>query len=518
MIWGRASGAAAVLLAASILMVPGLFIGHIIGHSSFLNVVWSEGFAARLFAGDLYPRWLPEMSQGAGSPVFYFYGPLPFYLIAPFHLVADPGFAIMLGCWLVLILSGLSFLALARAFVAPGPAIAAAVAYMAMPYHLTDVWIRAALGEQAAMIFIPLCLLCAIRLDAGRGYTLGLAASFACLLLSHLPSALVFSPFLVGFCLWTAWGGNRVAVLLRASFAALLAVGLAVAYVVPALLLQGMMQPDFWGNYRPEKFFLFGGNDRAFNKFLEIAFALMGAVFTLAAAMMVADGRGRQVAPWIAVAAGVAFLVTPLSAVAWELSPLLDRVQFPWRALAVFDVAACMLLALVLDARTRWASIVAWLMAVTMLFITAQAFTGEEPVVLSRPAAREEARIAARADAAEYLPSCRPVTATDIIIDGTSQQLVERALTDRGDDVLPVLYYPFLSVLADGVEVPAQCDPSTGFIRANVPEGAVVKIRKTTLPVERAAYAVSALSLMLLAGGLLWGRSGEHLPSAAERA
>lgn len=512
MIWGRATGAAAVLLAATILMVPAFHAGHIIGHSSFLNVVWAEGFADRLFSGDLYPRWLPEMSQGAGSPAFYFYGPLPFYLIAPFHLVADPRLAVVLGCWLMLVLSGLSFLALARAFVEPGPAVVAAVAYMAMPYHLlADVWIRASLGEQAAMIFVPLCLLCAIRLDAGRGYTLGLAASFASVLFSHLPSALVFAPFVVGFCLWTAWRGNVAVVLLRAAFAAVLAAGLAAAYVVPALLLQGMMQPDFWGSYRPESFFLFGGNDRAFNKFLELAIISTGAVLILAAATMTAEGHARRVAPWVVVAACVAFLVTPLSAPVWNLSSVLDRVQFPWRALIVFDVAACMILAVVFDAGTRWTRIVVAFMVAALLFMSGLTMAGrgvfgEELASLSRPADREEARIAARADAAEYLPSCRPVVAGDQILDGTSQQIVERALAERGTGVLPVLYYPFLTVMADGVEIPAECDPATGFIRADVPEGAVVEILKSTLPAERWGYAISGFSLVVLAGGLLWRR------------
>jgi len=514
MIWGRASGAAAVLFAATILMVPAFHAGHIIGHSSFLNVVWSEGFADRLFAGDLYPRWLPEVSRGAGSAAFYFYAPLPFHLTAPFHLVADPRLALVLGCWLLLALSGLAFLALARAFVGPGPAVAGAIAYMAMPYHLlADVWVRAALGEQAAMVFIPLCLLCAVRLDAGRGYVFGLAASFAGLLFSHLPSALVFSPFLVGFCLWTAWRGETVAVLARAAFAALLAGGLAAAYLVPALLLQDMVQPDIWSSYRPVQFFLFGDNDRGFNKFLEIAFVLTGAATALAAVSMAVQGRWAQVAPWVIACVVVAFLVTPLSAPVWLLSPHLDRVQFPWRLLTVFDVAACMILALVLDARTRWTPIVVGAMVasvvlVTTQFLVAQGVFGGGPAALSRSPEREDARIAARAEAVEYLPSCRPITAADTIVDATSEAMVERALAERGGGVLPVFYFPFLTVLADGVEVPAECDPATGFIRADIPDGATVEIRKSMLPAERAGYAISALSLAVLAIGLLWRRRG----------
>jgi hypothetical protein len=226
---------------------------------------------------------------------------------------------------------------------------------------------------------------------------------------------------------------------------------------------------------------------------------------------MAAEGRARQVAPWAVVAACVAFLVTPWSAPVWNLSSVFDRVQFPWRALIVFDVAACMLLALVLDAGTRWTRIVVAFMVAAMLFMAALTMVGrgvfgEELASLTRPADREDVRIAARADAAEYLPSCRPLTAGDQLVDGTSQQMVERALAERGNGVLPVLYYPFLTVMADGIEIPTACDPATGLIRADGPEGAVAEILKSTLPAERWGYAISAFSFVVLAGGLLWGR------------
>lgn len=196
---------AAAFAAATLMMFPALVAGHIINHSSILNVLWSEGFSRELLAGNLYPRWLPELSRGAGSPVFYFYGPLPFYLIAPFSLLADTRLAVVLGCWLMLALSGLAFFALARAFVGPAAALLSALVYMAMPYHLlADVWVRGALGEQAAFALIPLCLLCAVRLGGRLRYAFGLAVCFSGLLLSHLPSALLFTPVLVGFCLWTA--------------------------------------------------------------------------------------------------------------------------------------------------------------------------------------------------------------------------------------------------------------------------------------------------------------------------
>ena len=45
--------------------------------------------------------------------------------------------------------------------------------------------------------------------------------------------------------------------------------GLAAAYIVPAVLLQGMIWPEYWGVNLPQNYFLFDGNKQAFMKFLE---------------------------------------------------------------------------------------------------------------------------------------------------------------------------------------------------------------------------------------------------------
>ena len=441
---GRYHAALVVVVAATLLMVPAFWVGHINGHSSFLNVLWSEGFARQLFAGELYPRWLPGMSHGAGSPVFYFYAPLPFYLAAPFHLIAGPRMAVVLGCWLMLALSGLSFFYLARAFVGVGAALVAAIVYMAMPYHLlADIWIRAAIGEQAAFIFAPLCLLCAYRLGEGAVYAFGLAASFAGLLLSHLPSALALSPFLVGFCLWTAWRGQPVIVLARAAFAAVLAGGLAAAYVGPALLLQGMIRPERWSINLPENYFLLDGNTQPFMRFLDAYVITMGAVVAVAAIVLPRVTRDRRTLSWSAIVFAVLFLSTSLSWWVWGLSPVLDLVQFPWRTLTFFELAACMLLALALDSKLPRAQLLLRLMIVVIVVMAAKSIIGrgglgQEPALVFRSPAMEDAMLAAGADAAEYVPSCRVPDPSDVTPDGASHRIVEASLAKAADGVLPV--------------------------------------------------------------------------------
>src|SRR5690606_40232705 len=97
---------------AALACAPMLWLGASNGHSIIYNLVWMKDFAAQLAQGDWYPRWLMHLNHGAGSPVFYFYGPLPFYIAAmPALLLAGSKLTIQLAFaeWLLIALSGLAF-------------------------------------------------------------------------------------------------------------------------------------------------------------------------------------------------------------------------------------------------------------------------------------------------------------------------------------------------------------------------------------------------------------------------
>ena len=76
----------------------------------------------------------------------------------------------------------------------------AAIVYLLLPYHLEiDLWRRQAFGEFTAYLWIPLILIFTRRIvSSSRGFT-GLAASYAGLLYTHIPVALLFSPFLLAY-------------------------------------------------------------------------------------------------------------------------------------------------------------------------------------------------------------------------------------------------------------------------------------------------------------------------------
>ena len=146
--------------------------------------------------------------------------------------------------------------------------------------------------------------------------------------------------------------------------------------------------------------------------------------------------------------------MTSLSWWIWDLSPVLQLIQFPWRALTFFELAACMLLALALHAKLQKARMLMRLMVIVIIVMTAKCVVGRgmlgaDPILIFRSPPMEDAVIAAGADAAEYLPSCRTADPADVVPDGSSQKIVEASLAKAGAGVLPVLYYPFLSVFAE---------------------------------------------------------------------
>jgi hypothetical protein len=56
-------------------MLPSLLTGPTHGASYFYNVHWFEAFTEQLYAGEIYPRWLAPLWDGAGSADFIFLRP-----------------------------------------------------------------------------------------------------------------------------------------------------------------------------------------------------------------------------------------------------------------------------------------------------------------------------------------------------------------------------------------------------------------------------------------------------------
>ncbi len=331
--------------AAALLMLPSLLFGAPAGHDYHQQVVWIEAFTDRLMAGDLYPRWLGALWAGAGGPDFFFYPPLPYWISGALRAALCPGCGadriLVLSGLFWLALSGMTFRPLARRFVGRWSALAGAVVYMALPYHLGADWHdRVAHAEFAAAALLPLHLAAFLDCLAGRAAGPRLALWTAAILLCHLPTALIVaSACLVLFVVVARAGGWRVP--LRLGLAAVVGLGAAALYWLPAVTLLESVSSALMteGLYHWSRSFLTTEmmDCTPFFRGLWPPFAGLSAAAILCVALLgrVAPGVRPVVLALIAL---VAFMVTPLARLFYEFTPL-GWIQFAWRYLMLADLA-----------------------------------------------------------------------------------------------------------------------------------------------------------------------------------
>jgi uncharacterized membrane protein len=326
---------------------------------------WTTEFAKELRDGEFYPQWLSGAYAGQGSPVMFYYPPLPLYVSGLFNLLGrDPLEAIALSCWLALSLSGMSMYALSRSLLPRSQSFIAAVFYIGVHYHLFDLYQRCAINEFWAFVWIPLVLHATYLVASGRSRygAVYLAVSYGLLLLTHLPSTLVVSLVLPIVVLIQT---REIKRLIVAAASAVLGVGMAGIYVSSVLFetdylagIRGVSRPRYQDAFLLEHlsaafqtlplpssgiFALFV----LFSDWLASAFLILLVISTLVIwkAKNAAFRQSRLLlAIWVATV--VSFLMTTrLSLPLWLVIPRLRVIQFPIRWFVITSIGASLLVA-----------------------------------------------------------------------------------------------------------------------------------------------------------------------------
>jgi hypothetical protein len=192
------------------LAAPGYFFdAHDAHHSVFFLVEFDQAIRD----GVLWPVWGPDHALGFGYPLWLVYAPLAYYVAEAFHLLGLGFTAAVKATWaLSFVVGALGMYRLARRWWGDAAGLVAAMAYTYAPYHLVQIYVRAALAEFVALAWFPWVLLAFAELwDAPRlRQTVRAALAFAALLLTHTVSSLVFAPLLIAF-LATKWVGDLAA-------------------------------------------------------------------------------------------------------------------------------------------------------------------------------------------------------------------------------------------------------------------------------------------------------------------
>jgi hypothetical protein len=474
----------AIITTAVALTLPCVIGGVRMNDSFWIDWVWLDQFAAQLGSGRFYPRWLPLSHGGLGSPVFYYYPPLAFYLGSPLALAGFSTWASIVATFFAAyIISGTAMYWWLKEHAPSSGPLIGAIIYMAAPYHAFNFYVRGAVAEFVATAMIPLVMLGLLRLGRGRRDGFFIAAlGYAALIGSHLPLALLASLFLIGpYALLQSRA--RVRPLMPIAAALAVGIGMAAIYLLPALSLEQyrdtaklwhlpVLQPANWTFW-----------DAGFR-----SSQIYGAVLMIAAALAVALGalivhsRSR----WAMFGLGCTLLAIGTVPILWSL-PVLKSVQFPFRLLPVAEFALATGAALV-----PWRALPKMVIAVPLLITTGSIVTAR--TVADVPIEQLQQL---HPDVPENLPpGQRPYTwpsrwALDIAAKNPRATFANGITTD------PVFYFPAWEVTCQGRRVATFAAPDSQLLAYR---GQNCTRRLGWTEPERIGAIISALALLLLIG------------------
>ncbi|GAB4472533.1 MAG: hypothetical protein Kow00124_10670 [Anaerolineae bacterium] len=522
---------------------------------------------AMRLGGGLWPRYLPGMAFGYGIPLFNFYPLLAYY---PILLLNRLGLsfldAFLIGSILYTLFGGLGMYLLGQAWGGPRAGIIAAAAYLYAPYVLL-VWPRrGAIPEQLALGLLAWALWAFWRLSRrGRRLDMVLAVCcFAALLLTHNITGLVGAAILAACCVllwWTSPDPPRAFVRLLA--AGVLALGLAAFCWLPALVEKDYTRighnPAYAGvlDYRQhfatlsEIFAWPSATDLThLNPSYPASLGWPAALLALAAIPLILHLRrrdreaSRPPVHWLAFAgpllAALLFMVTDGSRLIWDVMPLLEFLQFPWRLIGPASILLAVLAgigaALAADRIRSEALQGVWLGGLVLLIIAfslpwlygvylpqpqastivdAQNFERETghiggltfgeylPVWVGQMP--DPDRLTGLYARSEVIPRLQPNPEVRLAAAEWGALDAQLDLNALGDTTLVFdwLYFPGWWAVVDGSPVEIHPTDPTGLISLDVPAGEhTVKLGFGPTPLRRAAGAISAASVVLLAIGL----------------
>lgn len=384
---------------ATVVMMP------IFGHGlppvddAFVHYRWASGFIDALAEGSLYPQWLGNPNSGAGSPAMIYYPPLPFYVEAGFYLVTGNVLkALALGCWLALALSGTAMYVFARSFLSHRVSLLAAVLYLLAPYHLLDLYQRAALSEFWAFVWVPLVLYAIHRVTNGGGWRVVtlLAVAYSLLLLTHVLTAFATTLILPIYILFLTRDWRRIG---KTVAGLALGVGLSAIFVAPLMLerdyvrLHRIHREKFTRSFLIESLpaafkadplppgqdpeFFYQNPDYFFYEASVVIFILLFALTSMLICRRQQTESGLLRAIWVVTLFSL-LMTTRLSEPVWRIIPGLPYMQFPFRWLLLASIGMSLLSAAAFPvamagpgkSRTAYGAVIMLLLALNLIVAT----------------------------------------------------------------------------------------------------------------------------------------------------
>ncbi|MBP0005919.1 MAG: hypothetical protein J7642_19745 [Cyanobacteria bacterium SBC] len=361
---------------AAFAIAPMLERNYPINHSTHFNLSWAFQYQRQFFSGQLYPRWLEFSNFGFGNATFVFYPPLSMVATLPFRMLGLGLPASLIGSMaLAISVLGWGLYRYARSIYPVWVSAVVSAVGMMSPYFLVDIYQRGSLGEVWAIAVLPWILFASqqsidrvsIELPTTSSWRqrlarwglepdrdlLALGIAYGALVLSHLPTLLVFTSVWWLLPGWVGKPESRWKACLRCYAGAALGLMGTAFFLLPVLFDGGAVQLDrlyVSEDYFPQNRLILSGLwqlkpditnhwfDRTLWKpWLVMAWVTLGSI--VGYSLEKTDGRRRNLATYWTFASLVALLMTT-DLLGWLYSwiPPLQRIQFSWRWLGIATV------------------------------------------------------------------------------------------------------------------------------------------------------------------------------------
>ena len=371
------------------LTAPGYFSS---AHDSRHSVYFLQMFDQSIRDGAWYPRWAADMVFGYGYPLWLILAPIPFFLGEAFHVVGfDFVTAVKIVDGLVLLFSAINMYVFASRVLGKNAGLVAAIAYAYIPYHLVDLYVRAAQAELVAFAFPPLVCWAFYELaKTQRIRYIGIAAvAYAGLVLSHMQTAVLFTPIIGLYVLYLIYATFNTQFVLRFTFysslSIALALGISAIFLVPVIFEQKLLttEPLIGGFYSYRSHFPnanqllspFWGYGVAGENGTDQFSLQLGLIPVLLAIVALTQTRGKiraQALLFGVITLGIIFLMLPIARPLWDrFAPIVAYFQFPWRLLIVSGFTLAFLSGAAIHALPDDVQDLAPILAIGLLFLVA---------------------------------------------------------------------------------------------------------------------------------------------------
>lgn len=347
-----------ILIILAVFPVLSLFHpGLPLTHDGQDHVARIANFYQNLTEGNLIPRWAGNLNWGYGHPILEFLYPLPSYIASIFHFI---GFSLVDSTKIVfglgMILSLFFMYLWLSQFTSKYSALFGAVLYTYAPYRFVELYVRGDIGENLAFAFIPLVLYFLYKLYKKNDYKFTILGgiSLAFLILSHNAISLMFTPFIVIYCIYLIWLSKfNKYLILNTLFVILIGFALSMFFWVPALLegkytLRNIVtEGGYIGRFVDLKSIIYGQWSYGGSGQFTVQFGPFQWLVILLSPVTLFILKKNKEKYYLLLILIVycllsIFIMLPVSDFIWSRIILLQNFQFPWRFLAiiVFSTAA----------------------------------------------------------------------------------------------------------------------------------------------------------------------------------